>query len=1065
MLRGVFEADPPAHTEVDDLEIADPIALSEDDQAAFQELQDLEEHFNMYQAVRFNPALIRFASEARNVVFKDYASVLSGLSLTDPESRHVSYRLRGFQSLIPELEAIRCTHPGLVSQRDDLLSAIKLEIERMLSRLRDERDSHTPAEILGMRNVSIDTHPPYQYVSPLVTSAIVLVSIIHAIMGVARDHCNFILSSLRAIIYMTAKVQDGDLGGSIAHHINSFPITLPTALHRLSLSLTFDLYASCPKCCTLYRQSVPMDLSIPEVCTARNLDGADCGAKLSTVHRRGNRTWHKPISRYSHLRFETWVSELLLRPGVEELLEAARPNPNPGPTASDVWDAPYLRAFPDSTQPFIDSAGDLRLVMMLHFDFFNPFQNKLAGKIRSVGAFFMVCLNLPPDIRYSASNAYLVAMVPGPTEKSLEEIHHFINPIVDDMLELYSPGIWISRTYKYPRGRRVQAAIAIKSMDIVAARGAGGFASHSHTRFCHLCAATRAEIDRTSLGWFQPRTVEDHRQSVVLWQNAQSLAERKKRYDEHGVRNVGWLRFPWWNPFTSIVIGPMHWTKNILDKQLRQNMEWSWTIPFGIPEAQSRPLQPISTLEYEWGTRALLTLDESGLKNAKLTAPLLHYLCRQRGIFEAGLSSQRLTDELNAWRKKWGVLSPDGELTEFAKENFGQGVSVGVARAHYYVSRHPQNVSAASAHSYRDDLVNLCTMLGLPKTGQKADLVERLLAHYVQKNVRTPDQPNGNPSGNSKSEVAVLGYQVLSEVKEDMGRTTLPSWLKHPPINFATLTHGKIQAEEYKSLTFVSFTITLVRLWGMDMSSAAVRQRLDHFLHLMLAVRILAFQTLSDLDIDAFELHYGAYLSGLKVLYPTSTVIPVQHLGLHIPQFLRSLGPSTRWSESTCEQFIGMFQNISTNFKFGDLELTLHREFVMAARLRGMIDNRSFTAPLGEFGKVVQDYLHRYVPGQAPLSWQTSHSRDPIVVPELVHQSLTDWSEAQPQDPTSGTPRIVLIVRAFKPLTEQDALQDPYRNHPIIGSNGAGIVQIYYNNLEEESHLIEPRDLKHARYA
>jgi hypothetical protein len=437
----------------------------------------------------------------------------------------------------------------------------------------------------------------------------------------------------------------------VRHHIKDIPTTLPTALYRLNLCPRFDLYASCPVCCRLYPQPKDIENQLPTICTARDLDGSECGAELSTTHRRGTRMWRKPIETYSHMRFEAWISELLLRPGVEELLEATHPNSNPNAAMGDVWDASYLGSFPGSNEPnFMDAPPDeLRLIMMLHFDFFNPFQMKEAGKKRSVGCFFMVCLNLPPDVRYNPSNAYLVSVVPGPTEAALDEVNNFIKPIVNDMLEIYAPGIWVSKTHKYPHGRRVRGAVAIKSMDIPAARGASGFASHSHTCFCNLCNAKRAQIDSTSLHPFQPRTVVAHRQQVALCENARSLRDQKKIYDQYGVRGVDWLRFPWWDPFKSVVVGPMHWTKNILDKQLRKNMNWSWVLSAGLPEDIPYGIPVISEPEYEWGTAAFLCLDEVGFKNAKLTAPLLHYLCRERGIFDAGFSTPRLIDELNEW--------------------------------------------------------------------------------------------------------------------------------------------------------------------------------------------------------------------------------------------------------------------------------------------------------------------------------------------------------------------------------------------------------------------------------
>lgn len=148
-----------------------------------------------------------------------------------------------------------------------------------------------------------------------------------------------------------------------------------------------------------------------------------------------------------------------------------------------------------------------------------------------------------------------------------------------------------------------------------------------------------------------------------------------------------------------------------------------------------------------------------------------------------------------------------------------------------------------------------------------------------------------------------------------MQGTTLPTWIKKPPINFATTDHGKIRAEEYKSLTFVSLPVTLIRLWND--ASEPYQGRLNHFLHLSLAIRILAYQSLTPHYIFLFEYHYSQYLAGLKSLYPFCSIAVVQHLGLHIPYFLRALGPSTRYSEKTCEMFIGMLEEIPTNSKIG----------------------------------------------------------------------------------------------------------------------------------------------------
>ncbi|KAG9120335.1 hypothetical protein FRC07_004209 [Ceratobasidium sp. 392] len=170
LIRGVFELDQPDYVEdgrdvevgedsdKGDVDMADAEAspaLSEEDNVAYQDIQDLEEHFNMYQAVRYNISLASFVPNSQDVELKDLASVQSALSPTDPEARHILYRLKGFYNLIHELRAVRCTHPSLLSQRDNLTTASELEIERTLRSLQEEREFQTQTGIPGIRRVSV----------------------------------------------------------------------------------------------------------------------------------------------------------------------------------------------------------------------------------------------------------------------------------------------------------------------------------------------------------------------------------------------------------------------------------------------------------------------------------------------------------------------------------------------------------------------------------------------------------------------------------------------------------------------------------------------------------------------------------------------------------------------------------------------------------------------------------------------------------------------------------------------------------------------------------------------
>lgn len=162
-----------------------------------------------------------------------------------------------------------------------------------------------------------------------------------------------------------------------------------------------------------------------------------------------------------------------------------------------------------------------------------------------------------------------------------------------------------------------------------------------------------------------------------------------------------------------------------------------------------------------------------------------------------------------------------------------------------------------------------------------------------------------------------------------MAHTIIPSWIKAPPKNFGTTSHGKIGAEEYKSLALISLTISVTRIWAE--TSNPSRPYLDHFLHLSLAICILAYQFIMRADINTFSHHYVIYLDGLKTLYPHCSIMLVQHLGLHVPHFLENLGPATRFNENPCEMFIGMLQEIPTNWKLGKSHFSRYlRTFVQS---------------------------------------------------------------------------------------------------------------------------------------
>ncbi|TDL15159.1 hypothetical protein BD410DRAFT_694522, partial [Rickenella mellea] len=106
-----------------------------------------------------------------------------------------------------------------------------------------------------------------------------------------------------------------------------------------------------------------------------------------------------------------WFAELICRPGVEEIMDKRRNMESSPERMEDIWDGEILRNFPGPNgEPFFAQEG--RYAFSLCMDEFNPYHMKEAGKKVSVGAIYLVCLNLPPEMRYRFENVFLVGIVP-----------------------------------------------------------------------------------------------------------------------------------------------------------------------------------------------------------------------------------------------------------------------------------------------------------------------------------------------------------------------------------------------------------------------------------------------------------------------------------------------------------------------------------------------------------------------------------------------------------------------------------------------------------------------------
>ncbi|EJD34023.1 hypothetical protein AURDEDRAFT_42911, partial [Auricularia subglabra TFB-10046 SS5] len=160
-----------------------------------------------------------------------------------------------------------------------------------------------------------------------------------------------------------------------------------------------------------------------------------------------------PIRVFNYQTVASWIGKLLSRPGIEETMEqyvasALRADDS---RIFDAWQAPLFRQLKWGKRR---AHHELRLVFSLSVDWFTAHAHHGAGgKSWSVGAIYLVCMNLPPKLRYLPQNVFLFGMIPGPTKPVGTAVDCFIDVLVKELHVLFDHGVFLARTHLFPSGR------------------------------------------------------------------------------------------------------------------------------------------------------------------------------------------------------------------------------------------------------------------------------------------------------------------------------------------------------------------------------------------------------------------------------------------------------------------------------------------------------------------------------------------------------------------------------------------------------------------------------------
>ncbi|KAJ3775629.1 hypothetical protein FB446DRAFT_637544, partial [Lentinula raphanica] len=354
-----------------------------------------------------------------------------------------------------------------------------------------------------------------------------------------------ILSLLRSIVRAVTKAPTEP-------NSHMIPKDIHTIVSRYDLAPNLHTFVVCSECHALSHFSDDalrvaetahkMNQSLPVCDQKSHPDSLPCGAALWRTRSVGNRTFVTPVRKQVFQNLKDWVGRILAIPGIEDIItqHQQRSPPAEAEPERDFVDSATFRQFKGADgQPYsvpqLGPSGslDLRLVMSLGFDAFNPFQSKESH----------------------ATYMYLVTIIPGKPSK--HHINHTLRILVEQLLPFWT-GVFYMRTARYFLGRRVFIALIPAVCDTEGATQLAGFASHAHTYFCRRCVLPLSDIHNLDPKTWVMRDLADHRTIALKWKEATSEVQREAIYKQYGLRWSELLELPYWDPIRFTVIDDMH---------------------------------------------------------------------------------------------------------------------------------------------------------------------------------------------------------------------------------------------------------------------------------------------------------------------------------------------------------------------------------------------------------------------------------------------------------------------------------------------------------------------------
>lgn len=155
----------------------------------------------------------------------------------------------------------------------------------------------------------------------------------------------------------------------------------------------------------------------------------------------------------------------------------------------------------------------------------------------------------------------------------------------------------------------------------------------------------------------------------------------------------------------------------------------------------------------------------------------------------------------------------------------------------------------------------------------------------------------------------------LREIRSDIRNVHVPSWVQSVPSDLGDVSHGKLKADQWRSLACLYILIPLMRLWSAASGARPVALYLTFTL--VSAVLVATSRTTSHRHTEVYLRLMTSYVEGLKQHFPDFAPHPNHHFAFHLGEYILQYGPIHEWWTFPFERIIGMLQRVSTNDKIG----------------------------------------------------------------------------------------------------------------------------------------------------